>query len=129
MTDDLELPEDTRKSRLDKPAKAEKPDELATAEDRIKAFWRKHEGGRILTEVETVRESLDGSLTYTVAAAVFKIAEDSKPDATAHATRSSSDVNEIVAAYPQETAETVAISRAIRYLGIEPPKRRAKAAT
>ena len=125
--EDIPFPEDTRKSRLNRKPKADAPDEVATAEQRIKAFWRLHPDGNILTEIETREVRTDELLPYfvhTARAFVRKNADSDTPDATAHATRSDNDPDEITAAFPQETAETSAIARAIRNLGIRPNSRR-----
>ncbi len=124
---DIELPEDTRKSRLNRVPKPDTLDDVATAGDRIEAFWKKHENGSILTEVES-REVQVGArrpdswgemaTVYTARVFVRKNAESENPDTTAHATRSTADPDEVTAAFPQETAETSAVSRALRNLGI-----------
>lgn len=127
----LELPEDTRKSRLNRAPKQEPLDDVATAGERIEAFWKKHPDGSILTEVETERAGQFA--TYTVRAFIRRNGDSDRPDATAHATRSSADPDEITAAFPQETAETSAVSRALRNLGIlavpKKPRSRGKVVT
>lgn len=138
--EDFELPASTRKSRLDrtpKPTDESDTDDPITANQRIATFWRKHKNGRISTTVillderdvvdvdswthDAVRKVSTPS-RYTVRAEVWKDAETAKPDATAHATRGSDDPDQITADRPQETAETAAVSRALRYLGIRLPK-------
>ncbi|RBO73485.1 helix-turn-helix transcriptional regulator [Microbacterium sp. H6] len=117
----IELPETQGQSRLHRPAKSENPDDITSAADRIDAFWEKHPNGSILTEVETtVVEAVDvlPYLVFTVRAYVRKHTEDDRPSATAHATRGQNDDDELVRQFPQETAETAAISRAIRNIGI-----------
>lgn len=108
-------------------------DDYVTADDRIAAFYAKHPHGRIITtvsstgdgdveEIATARGDVlarhTAPTTYTVRAEVFRNAVGAKPDATAHATRSTNDTNPVVAERTQETAETVAISRALRFAGI-----------
>lgn len=117
----IELPEPQGQSRLHRPAKSENPDDITSAADRIDAFWEKHPNGSILTEVETtIVEAADvlPHLVFTVRAFVRKRSEDDRPSATAHATRGQNDDDELVRQFPQETAETAAISRAIRNVGI-----------
>lgn len=114
---DITLPEDTTPSRLAKSApKGDSLDDVATAGERIVAFWEKYPDGSILTEVESTdylphRE-------YTVRAFIRKNGDADGPDSTAHATRTTADPDPITAQFPQETAETSAISRALRNLGI-----------
>lgn len=117
----IELPEDKRRSRLQRPPKGDTLDDVATAMERVEAFWEKYPDGSILPEVEA-RVVDDGqSLPYqvfTVRAYVRKNSDSERPDAVAHATRGENDEDDLVRAYPQESAETSAISRAIRNLGI-----------
>lgn len=127
MTDiavtEIELPESTEKNRLVRPPKSEAPDDFASAADRIAAFWEKYPEGSILPEVEETRIDDGQSLpyrSYTVRAFIRKNSESESPDAIAHATRDEADDDEVTAAFPQETAETSAVSRALRYLGILP---------
>jgi DNA-binding XRE family transcriptional regulator len=113
----IELPEDNRRSRLQRAPKADTIDDVATAMERVEAFWAKYPDGSILPEVE-VSENADGYKVYTVRAFVRKNSASDGPDAVAHATRGENDEDDLVRAYPQESAETSAISRAIRNLGI-----------
>jgi len=113
----IELPEDPRRSRLQRAPKADNIDDVATAMERVEAFWAKYPDGSILPEVE-VSENADGYKVYTVRAFVRKNSASDGPDAVAHATRGENDEDDLVRAYPQESAETSAISRAIRNLGI-----------
>lgn len=115
------IPDDAAPSRLRR-AKAESPDDFARAGDRIYAFHRKYKEGRIHTVIDGVRETGDGVLIYTVSAAAYKDADTATPDATAHATRATNDPDKITAQFPQETAETAAVSRALRNLGILPKR-------
>lgn len=128
-TDDFELPKSSQRSKLDRAPKSDEADDVTTAADRIAAFWRKYPNGSILTEVESTRIDTVDHLpyfTHTVRAFVRKDGTASLPDATAHATRSDSDPDPVTAAYPQETAETAAVSRALRNAGIltKPRKKR-----
>lgn len=118
--DDIEFPQDDRKSRINRPPKADTPEDVTSAADRIEAFWQKYPGGSILPEVDSrIMETPDGPCTvYTVRAFIRKDSQSESPDSVAHATRGENDPDPLVAQYPQETAETSAISRAIRNLGI-----------
>ncbi|MFF7293167.1 helix-turn-helix domain-containing protein [Microbacterium sp. NPDC008134] len=119
--DDIHFPIDDRQSRINRPPRAETPDDVIRAADRIEAFWEKHPDGSILPEVEieTLADA-DGIpyRSYTARAYVRKDASSERADVVAHATRSERDEDEYVRRYAQETAETSAISRAIRNLGI-----------
>lgn len=123
IEDDIEFPTDDRQSRINRPPKSEAPDDFASAADRIAAFWEKYPEGSILPEVEETTINDGQSLpyrSYTVRAFIRKNSESEGPDAIAHATRDEADDDEVTAAFPQETAETSAVSRALRYLGILP---------
>lgn len=131
MTDTINLPEDTKKSRLQKaPRPSESLDDVATAGERIEAFWEKYPEGSILTEIEARQATTADTLPYSVYTArvfVRRNADAESPDATAHATRSEADSDPITAAFAQETAETSAVSRALRNIGILPTSKRTDA--
>lgn len=119
--DDIDMPEDTRRSRLQRPPKSENVDDFTSAAQRIEAFWEKHPDGSILPEVESRELRTAEGLPYmvhTVRAYVRKDASSERPDAVAHATRGENDPDEVTRQFAQEVAETSAISRAIRNLGI-----------
>lgn len=121
-TVDIELPEAVG-SRIHRPPKSESPDDFTTAAERIAAFWETWPNGSILPEVESRQVVTDGVLphcVYTVRVYVRKDAASERPDAVAHATRSEADPDPVTAQFAQEVAETSAISRAIRNLGILP---------
>lgn len=113
---DIEIPEDKRKSRLPRAPKVEPLDDFATAGQRIEMFWRKYPDGSILTEIES--ESAGAFSVFTARAFVRKDGDSDRPDATAHATRAGYESDDVAAQFPQETAETSAVSRALRNLGI-----------
>ncbi|ALJ22085.1 hypothetical protein [Microbacterium sp. No. 7] len=138
---DITLPESSERSRLHREAKPERVvDDLVTADDRIKVFWRRYPEGRLDTHVILINgqdvETLDtftgnlhlagGEVRYTVRASVYRSAYDVRPIATAEATRGTKDADEVTAAFPQETARTAALSAALRFAGINPPRRKAK---
>lgn len=116
----IQLPEDNTKSRLQRTPKGD-ADDFVSAESRIEAFWERFPEGSILPEVEEKTIDDGQSLPYrvfTVRAYIRKNAQSERPDSVAHATRGDDDPDAVVAQFPQETAETAAISRAIRNLGI-----------
>jgi hypothetical protein len=117
----IELPDAPGQSRLHKPVKPEPLDDVATAGERIEAFWEKYPEGSILTEIDTRVVETPEHLPYSVYTArvfVRKNADAESPDVTAHATRSEDDPDPITAQFAQETAETSAVSRALRNIGI-----------
>lgn len=119
--DDIQFPVDDRPSKINRQRRSEAPEDVTSAADRIDAFWQKHPDGSILTEVETTVVEAANVLPYlvfTVRAFVRKRSDDDRPSATAHATRGQNDEDELVRQFPQETAETAAISRAIRNIGV-----------
>lgn len=120
---DIEIPKDDATSRLHRPPKTETPDDFASAAERIEAFWAKHPTGSILPEVES--GMVEGGMNppyrvFTVRAYIRKDSQSDRPDSVAHATRGENDPDPVTAQFPQETAETSAISRALRNLGILP---------
>ena len=134
--EELAIPEDTSRSRLTKTTEYLPPadsDDFTTADDRLKSFWRKYKTGRVVTKILTdetdgeeevqdfagnvVHRSL-GVRTFTVTAYIFRDADDDVAASTAHATRTTASTNPVTAEFPQEVAETAAISRALRFLGI-----------
>lgn len=125
----IQLPEDKSRSRLKAPT-PETDEDFATAKDRIAAFWERYPNGSILPAEPTTAD-IPGGREYTVRAFVRKDSSSDSPDTTAHATRGTDDPDPIVARYPQESAETSAISRALRFLGIlvNPTKPAAAVAT
>lgn len=112
----IDVPVDDTKSRLRKPTESPENDSFVLATDRIRAFHNLYPDGRIITTVE--RDVYGDAVVFTVAAHVYKTSESDKPDAMAHATRDTRDEDDGVARRPQETAETVAVSRALRNVGI-----------
>lgn len=125
----LTIPDDTARSRLS-PRTSERPpadhvEDIVSADARIAEFWRKYAGGRITTSIVRVdyhdpSAERPVAADYTVVAEVYKKSGDSGPSATASARRSGIDADEITASRPLESAETAAISRALRFLGILP---------
>ena len=122
MTDEIDIPEDTRKSRLPKPHAQVIDEEIVTAAARFAAFREAHPNGYVEATIDRVIEHPDGHVTYVLHAAAwlertgFGIV--SRPDATAWAQGSTKDDNAIIAGSPLESADTIARSRALRNLGI-----------
>lgn len=119
MTDDIALPEDTRKSRLQKPHAQVMDEEFVTAAERFAAFREQHPNGYVEATLDRVLEHPDGDVTYVMSSAAWKSFEPgARPDATAWAQGSTKDDNAIIAGSPLESADTIARSRALRNLGI-----------
>ncbi len=146
MTDPIDLPDEQTPSRIHRgdPWTPVEPGAVAdvdidapvTANQRIAEFRKKYPTGRIETFVsatepevtkiqpfqdEPVRELSEATVVFA-RAEVFVDQRSKHPLATAHAVRGSSDSNVIVAERPHETAETVAVSRALRYAGFGIPQ-------
>jgi hypothetical protein len=96
--------------------RADHVDDFTTADERLSTFWRKYKDGTISSQ-STRRELPDGGAEWTVTVRVE--VQEPEREVTASATRSTVDGDPIVAAYPHETAQTAALSRALRFLGIK----------
>ncbi|WP_137771861.1 helix-turn-helix transcriptional regulator [Microbacterium sp. O] len=122
MTDDIDIPEDTRRSRLPKPHAQVMDEEFVTAAERFAAFREAHPNGYVEATIDRVIEHPDGHVTYVMNAAAYLqrpgFGMVSRPDATAWAQGSTKDDNAIIAGSPLESADTIARSRALRNLGI-----------
>lgn len=99
------------------------PDDYTSAEDRIRGFRRLYPEGRIETSLSVMggKEGWDiptGPVQITVTARVFRDEDAQHPSAMAHATRRSDAADDVTAEFTQEVAETAAISRALRNMGI-----------
>lgn len=119
---DIEIPEDTRRSRLPKPHVQVMDEEFVTAAERFAAFREQHPNGYVEATIDRVIEHPDGHVTYVLHAAAWlerpTFGIVSRPDATAWAQGSTKDDNAIIAGSPLESADTIARSRALRNLGI-----------
>ncbi|MBT2485787.1 MULTISPECIES: hypothetical protein [unclassified Microbacterium] len=119
---DIDIPEDTRKSRLPKPQATVIADEIVRAAERFAAFREQYPNGYVEASIDRVIEHPDGNVTYVMNAAAYlvrpSIGTVSRPDATAWAQGSTKDENAIIAGSPLESADTIARSRALRNLGI-----------
>jgi hypothetical protein len=117
----IDIPEDTRPSRLNRPAKdsgplsSPDPDDLSTVDGKVAEFWSACPEGRIETEVD-LHQSGD---VVVATARVWRDRTDGQPVTTAHASRSYVDDADPFAYRATEAAETVAIGRALRFLGIQ----------
>ena len=122
MTGDIDIPEDTRKSRLPKPHAQVMDEEFVTAAERFAAFREAHPEGYVEATIDRVIEHPDGHVTYVMNAAAYLVRPGlgvlARPDATAWAQGSTKDDNAIIAGSPLESADTIARSRALRNLGI-----------
>lgn len=122
MTDDIDIPEDTRRSRLPKPHAQVMDEESVTAAERFAAFREQYPNGYVEATIDRVIEHPDGHVTYVMNAAAYLVRPGfgvaSRPDATAWAQGSTKDDNAIIAGSPLESADTIARSRALRNLGI-----------
>lgn len=122
MTDDIAIPEDTRRSRLPKPHAQVMDEEFVTAAERFAAFRELHPDGYVEATIDRVIEHPDGHVTYVMNAAAYlvrpSLSVPARPDATAWAQGSTKDDNAIIAGSPLESADTIARSRALRNLGI-----------
>lgn len=122
MTETVDIPEDTRRSRLPKPHAQVMDEEFVTAAERFTAFREQHPDGYVEASIDRVIEHPDGHVTYVMKAAAYLVRPAvgtlSGPDATAWAQGSTKDDNAIIAGSPLESADTIARSRALRNLGI-----------
>ncbi|MFF1540461.1 helix-turn-helix domain-containing protein [Microbacterium sp. NPDC058269] len=122
MTDGIDIPEDTRRSRLPKPHAQVMDEEFVTAAERFAAFREQHPNGYVEATIDRVIEHPDGNVTYVMNAAAYlerpSLGVPARPDATAWAQGSTKDDNAIIAGSPLESADTIARSRALRNLGI-----------
>jgi len=122
VSDDIELPVDSTPSRIRPkrttamPPLGDDPDDIGTVDRKINAFREDYPDGVIEPEMDT-RIDVLGIATYTASARVYKNADDTRPVATAHATRTSGVGEEPFASRALETAESVAIGRALRFMG------------
>jgi hypothetical protein len=114
---DIEIPEDTKRSRLSKRVEPA-DDEIVHAVERFAAFREQHPDGFVDSELVQVIQYPDGDLTYVVQASVWKGTGQGRPDATAFAQGSTKDENPIIAGSPLESADTKARSRALKNMGI-----------
>jgi hypothetical protein len=121
MVDILIPNTDDSPSRLDrgrhtsKPDFGPDPDDLSTVDGKVTSFWAAYPDGRIETEV-----ILNQSGDVAVAAArVWRDRKDQAPTTTATASRSYVDDADPFSYRAVEAAETVAIGRALRFLGIQ----------
>lgn len=129
MNDDVEIPEDTRRSRLNKPGNEAVDEEFVRAEDRFARFRRQHPEGGMQAALERVIEHADGHLTYVVQARAWSETTAlgaGGRQASAWAQGSTKSSNPVIAGSPLESAETIALSRALRNLGILPKPKKAK---
>lgn len=126
MTDiDITIPTDEKPSRIkprvksgDTPPVSDfDPDDVSTVDSKITEFWSKYPEGRFETEVEVYRNEYDLP-TFTVVARVWAVSEEDAPATVAHATRTLGEGEEPYSLRALEWAESVALGRALRFLGL-----------
>lgn len=113
----IELPTDTKPSRLTKttaPVSGFDPDDIATVDDKIREFWATYPDGRV--DTSDIKNLGDGA--WRVTAFVWKNGDTNAPDSSASATRAFSLDGHVSEAHPLESAQSVALGRALRFLGI-----------
>lgn len=119
---DIDIPEDTRRSRLPKPHAQVMDEEFVTAWERFAEFREQYPDGYVEATLDRVIEHPDGHVTYVMTAAAYRVRPGvgvaSRPDSTGWAQGSTKDDNAIIAGSPIESAETIARSKALKNLGI-----------
>lgn len=122
MSDDIDIPEDKRRSRLPKPHAQVMDEEFVTAWDRFDVFRELYPDGYVEATLDRVIEHPDGEVTYVMTAAAYLVRPSpgitTRPDSTGWAQGSTKDANAIIGGSPIESAETIARSRALKNLGI-----------
>ncbi|MCK8477206.1 helix-turn-helix domain-containing protein [Microbacterium aurugineum] len=122
MTDDIDIPEDTRRSRLPKPHAQVMDEEFVTAWERFAEFREQYPNGCVEATLDRVIEHPDGHVTYVMTAAAYLVRPDfgvvARPDSTGWSQGSTKDDNPVIAGSPIESAETIARSKALKNLGI-----------
>jgi hypothetical protein len=95
-------------------------EDFTTADERIVSFWRKYRGQPVKIDSHSQRvDRPGGAVEWTVHVTVAA----GEHVVRASATRHSTDFNDIVADRPHDSAQTAALSRALRFLGIKPNAR------
>lgn len=119
MTTTITPPADTAPSRLDRGRSSshnENPDDLATVDAKVSLFWSAFPDGAIdATDIEQV-----DAITWRVTARVWKDGDSvGRPDSTGSALRTFNLDGHDAEAFPLESAQSVAILRALRFLGLQ----------
>lgn len=111
---DLAFPEDTARSRLSRPpVSGFDPDDISNVDAKVAAFREACPEGRIdATQIVQVGDA------WLVTARVWRTSDGVEPDSTGSALRTTT-TDEGWGEYPLETAQSVAIGRALRFLGIQ----------
>ncbi|GAA1149447.1 hypothetical protein MOX01_22620 [Microbacterium oxydans] len=123
MTDDIAIPEDTRRSRLPKPHTQVMDEEFVTAAERFAAFRELHPDGYVGSRIHDTIKHPDGNVTYVMIGFAYRERPKGIPvaegaDADAWAQGSTNSESPVIAGSPLESADTIARSRALRNLGI-----------
>ena len=120
---DIEIPEDTRRSRLPKPAGQVIDEEFVTADQRFAAFREQYPDGYVGAVKSGEITLADGGVTFIMHGFAYKKRPAGIPvpegaDADAWAQGSTNSESPIIAGSPLESADTIARSRALRFLGV-----------
>ncbi|MFJ2506298.1 helix-turn-helix domain-containing protein [Microbacterium sp. NPDC087592] len=123
MADDIDIPEDTRRSRLPKPHAQVMDEEFVTAAERFAAFREAHPNGYVGSKIYDTIKHPDGNVTYVMIGFAYRERPKGVPvaegaDADAWAQGSTNSESPVIAGSPLESADTIARSRALRNLGI-----------
>lgn len=120
---DIDIPASDRKSRLNResgPVTSFDPDDIATVDDKIASFWMLYPDGAI--DASDVEQTAPDA--WRVTAYVWKTNPRGQfdggryADSTGSATRTLDLDGHISGQFSLETAQSVAIGRALRFLGI-----------
>lgn len=118
---DLAIPTDTAPSRLDRGRSAshhENPDDVSTVDSLVAEFRKQYPDGLIdPTQVKQI-----GDNAWLVTARVWKdrLFADGLPDSAGSAVRFVNLDGHEAEAFPLESAQSVAILRAIRFMALQP---------
>ena len=121
---EVEFPVDDRPSRLDRrppsPVGSFDPDDITRVDDKVAEFWERYPDGAIdASDIEQIGES-----AWRVTAFVWRVAPQAqfhpsaRADSAASATRTLDVDGHESGRHPLETAQSIAIGRALRFLGV-----------
>jgi hypothetical protein len=132
--DEIEIPTDMSASRLAPRKRAARstsevdPDDVGTVDDKVTSLYAAYPQAAYETTYEWWQDGL-GVRSYAFVARVWLDRSDvtGRPDAVAHAERTQGVGEEPYASRAMETAESVALGRALRFIGIDSRHQRAEA--
>lgn len=115
---DIIIPADEKQSRIKTrpvPNADVDPDDITTVDAKVTEFWGLYEDGAIdSSDIEQIAPD-----AWRVTARVWKQAHSQgRPDSTASSTRAAEYDEHPSGAHPLETAQSIAIGRALRFMGI-----------